>query len=72
MGWFGGWKVERKDSKDSGHTLLNALDSILPPERPVKIPLRLPLQDVYKIGGETSVALFILDTLLDFLTILFS
>ncbi|XP_068706518.1 elongation factor 1-alpha [Montipora foliosa] len=51
MGWFGGWKIERKDSKASGDTLLNALDSILPPERPTKSPLRLPLQDVYKIGG---------------------
>jgi len=27
------------------------LDSILPPERPTAKPLRLPLQDVYKIGG---------------------
>jgi len=35
----------------SGKTLLNALDSILPPSRPKDKPLRLPLQDVYKIGG---------------------
>ena len=35
----------------TGITLFNALDSILPPERPILKPLRLPLQDVYKIGG---------------------
>lgn len=35
-----------------GMTLLEALDSIMPPARPVNKPLRLPLQDVYKIGGE--------------------
>lgn len=33
-------------------TLLEALDSIMPPSRPTDKPLRLPLQDVYKIGGE--------------------
>merc|ERR1719277_1210091 len=32
-------------------TLLEALDSIIPPSRPTDKPLRLPLQDVYKIGG---------------------
>merc|ERR1712080_695394 len=32
-------------------TLLEALDSIIPPTRPTDKPLRLPLQDVYKIGG---------------------
>ena len=32
-------------------TLLEALDSIIPPQRPWDKPLRLPLQDVYKIGG---------------------
>jgi len=30
---------------------LEALDSIVPPKRPTDKPLRLPLQDVYKIGG---------------------
>ena len=34
-----------------GKTLLEALDAILPPTRPTNKPLRLPLQDVYKIGG---------------------
>merc|ERR1711971_114709 len=32
-------------------TLLEALDAIIPPARPTDKPLRLPLQDVYKIGG---------------------
>merc|ERR1712048_942019 len=31
--------------------LLQALDAIKPPKRPVLKPLRLPLQDVYKISG---------------------
>lgn len=35
----------------SGKTLLEALDSVIPPSRPTDKPLRLPLQDVYKIGG---------------------
>uniref|UniRef100_A0A3Q4MYR3 Elongation factor 1-alpha-like n=1 Tax=Neolamprologus brichardi TaxID=32507 RepID=A0A3Q4MYR3_NEOBR len=51
MGWFKGWKIERKDGNASGTTLLEALDAILPPSRPTDKPLRLPLQDVYKIGG---------------------
>merc|ERR1712184_31847 len=34
-----------------GMTLLEALDSIIPPSRTTDKPLRLPLQDVYKIGG---------------------
>ncbi|XP_078670778.1 elongation factor 1-alpha-like [Branchiostoma floridae x Branchiostoma belcheri] len=51
MGWFKGWSVERKSGNASGHTLFEALDSILPPKRPTDKPLRIPLQDVYKIGG---------------------
>ena len=34
-----------------GKTLLEALDEIKPPTRPLDKPLRLPLQDVYKITG---------------------
>nr|XP_048283588.1 elongation factor 1-alpha 1-like [Myodes glareolus] len=51
MPWFKGWKITRKDGSSSGTTLLEALDCILPPTRPTDKPLRLPLQDVYKIGG---------------------
>jgi elongation factor 1-alpha len=51
MSWYKGWAVERKEGNASGKTLLEALDAILPPQRPTDKPLRLPLQDVYKIGG---------------------
>jgi elongation factor 1-alpha len=34
-----------------GPILIEALDKIEPPKRPTEKPLRLPLQDVYKIGG---------------------
>jgi elongation factor 1-alpha len=51
MPWFKGWAVERKEGNASGKTLLEALDSITPPSRPTDKALRLPLQDVYKIGG---------------------
>ena len=52
MPWFKGWDIERKDGNASGKTLLDALDAIIPPQRPTDKPLRLPLQDVYKIGGK--------------------
>merc|ERR1711976_1137979 len=56
MAWYKGWEttkmdVNKKEIKASGKTLLEALDGILPPQRPTDKPLRLPLQDVYKIGG---------------------
>jgi len=61
MTWHKGFSVERtemdtktKQSKTitrTGSTLLEALDSIAPPQRPTDKPLRVPLQDVYKIGG---------------------
>jgi len=53
MSWYKGWSVTRKGSDKplTGVTLLDAIDNINPPERPVSKPLRLPLQDVYKIGG---------------------
>ncbi|XP_064162661.1 elongation factor 1-alpha, oocyte form-like [Anguilla rostrata] len=51
MSWFKGWSVTRKEGNASGVTLLDALDAILPPSRPTEKPLRLPLQDVYKIAG---------------------
>jgi elongation factor 1-alpha len=52
MPWFKGWNKETKEGgKATGFTLLEALDAINPPSRPTDRPLRLPLQDVYKIGG---------------------
>merc|ERR1712115_39428 len=52
MAWYKGWEKETKEGgKQSGKTLFEALDSINPPVRPSDKALRLPLQDVYKIGG---------------------
>ncbi|KAM9887173.1 hypothetical protein OXX69_013389, partial [Metschnikowia pulcherrima] len=49
--WYKGWEKETKAGKSSGKTLLEAIDAIEPPTRPTDKALRLPLQDVYKIGG---------------------
>jgi len=51
MPWFKGWTIERKEGNANGKTLLEALDAMSAPSRPTDKPLRLPLQDVYKIGG---------------------
>jgi len=51
MPWFKGWTKETKTGNYKGKTLLEAIDAIEPPARPTDKPLRLPLQDVYKIGG---------------------
>jgi len=51
MTWFKGWTKESKAGNKAGKTLLEAIDAIEPPARPTDKPLRLPLQDVYKIGG---------------------
>jgi elongation factor 1-alpha len=51
MPWYKGWEKETKAGKSTGKTLLEAIDAIEPPSRPTEKPLRLPLQDVYKIGG---------------------
>ena len=48
--WYKGWSKEIK-APVSGKTLLEAIDAIDAPQRPSDKPLRLPLQDVYKIGG---------------------
>merc|ERR1719516_682771 len=52
-GWNGDNMIERSKNMDwyKGKTLLETLDEIKPPKRPTDKPLRLPLQDVYKIGG---------------------
>ena len=56
-GWEGDNMLETGENMPwyKGPTLLEALDSIKPPKRPVDKPLRLPLQDVYKIGGVGTV-----------------
>mmetsp|Transcript_27234 Transcript_27234/g.37886 ORF Transcript_27234/g.37886 Transcript_27234/m.37886 type:complete len:450 (+) Transcript_27234:163-1512(+) len=52
-GWNGDNMLEKSTNMDwwKGPTLLEALDAIIPPKRPIDKPLRVPLQDVYKIGG---------------------
>ncbi|CAA6661809.1 unnamed protein product [Spirodela intermedia] len=52
-GFEGDNMIERSTNLDwyKGPTLLDALDQISEPKRPSDKPLRLPLQDVYKIGG---------------------
>merc|ERR1711990_235866 len=56
-GWEGDNMLEAGGNMPwyKGPTLLEALDNIKPPKRPVDKPLRLPLQDVYKIGGVGTV-----------------
>ncbi|KAF2323374.1 hypothetical protein GH714_034931 [Hevea brasiliensis] len=52
-GFEGDNMIERSTNLDwyKGPTLLEAFDFIDEPKRPSHKPLRLPLQDVYKIGG---------------------
>jgi len=51
MGWWKKQKIDTKGAKYEYATLFDALDNINPPVRPTDKALRLPLQDVYKIGG---------------------
>ena len=52
-GWVGDNMIERSTNMPwyKGPILLDALDAIPTPKRPTDKALRLPLQDVYKIGG---------------------
>jgi elongation factor 1-alpha len=52
-GWVGDNMLERSANTPwyKGPTLIEALDKIEPPKRPTEKALRVPLQDVYKIGG---------------------
>jgi len=51
MDWWKKQKIDTKGAKFEYVTLFDALDNINPPTRPTDKALRLPLQDVYKIGG---------------------
>jgi len=51
MDWWKKQKIDTKGAKFEYETLFDALDGITPPTRPTDKALRLPLQDVYKIGG---------------------
>jgi elongation factor 1-alpha len=52
-GWNGDNMLEKSTNLPwyKGPTLIEALDAIQEPKRPIDKPLRIPLQDVYKIGG---------------------
>jgi len=52
-GWVGDNMLEKSPNLPwwKGQTMLEALDAIKEPVRPVDKPLRVPVQDVYKIGG---------------------
>jgi len=52
-GWQGDNMIDKSTNMGwyKGPYLLEALDNCNPPKRPTEKPLRLPLQDVYKIGG---------------------
>jgi elongation factor 1-alpha len=52
-GWHGDNMLTRSPNLAwyHGPTMIEALDALKPPVRPSEKPLRLPLQDVYKIGG---------------------
>ncbi len=49
--------VERGDNLSwyKGPTILQSLDGLKEPEKPTKLPLRLPVQDVYTISGVGTV-----------------
>lgn len=53
MPWWNGFELFNKSAgAKTGSTLFDALDDINMPDRPTDKALRLPLQDVYKIGGK--------------------
>lgn len=52
-GWKGDNLIERSENMGwyKGPTLIEALDMVVPPVRPIDKPLRLPIQSVFKIKG---------------------
>jgi elongation factor 1-alpha len=63
-GWEGDNLTEKSKNMPwyEGPCLLEALDQVTPPKRPIEKPLRLPIQDVYKIGGIGTVAVGRIET----------
>ena len=57
-GWVGDNMTAKCDKMPwyDGPTLIEALDNVTPPKRPAEKPLRIPVQDVYKIGGVGTVS----------------
>jgi len=57
-GWTGDNLMKKSEKLPwyKGPTLLEALDALKEPKRPSDRPLRIPVQDVYKIGGIGTVS----------------
>ena len=55
--WKGDNLVKKSENMAwyKGPTLSEALDSFIPPEKPINKPLRIPIQDVYSITGVGTV-----------------
>ena len=51
MSWFAPWTIQRRTEYITGRTLWQAIDALIRSDSFVNKPLRLPLDDVYKIGG---------------------
>ncbi len=54
MSAFMGDNISKKSENTpwyTGPTLLESLDMLTEPEKPIELPLRLPIQDVYSISG---------------------
>ncbi|CAI6225839.1 unnamed protein product [Periconia digitata] len=49
--WYKGWQIDIRGGTCKGKTLVDAIDAMESPARLFDKPLRLPLQDVYMIGG---------------------
>ena len=52
-GFYGDNLIQKSDKMPwySGPTLIEALDLLKQPKRPTQNPLRIPIRDIYKIGG---------------------
>jgi len=52
-GWAGDNIIDKSANMEwyKGPTLVDALDNVVPPKRPVDKPLRIPIQDVFKIDS---------------------
>ena len=63
-GWLGENLTEKSPNFGwyKGPTLMDALDNLIPPQRPVDKPLRLPIQNVFKIGGIGTVVVGRIET----------
>ena len=58
MSAFEGDNIKEKSDNMSwykGDTLMDELDKLTPPEKPLDLPLRIPIQDVYSITGVGTV-----------------